>query len=136
MQLRIQTTGVVLYRIYDADLNVLTTDAECTFDDNQASSTSSVGLGHLIFKNPIYLIAGKTYYISAYSVSGSATSYYRLEFTSSARREHAFPLCYAVSRTNQTGAFTTDNTIVYGITPLIEMNYGLAKDGMTGGILG
>lgn len=132
---RVISGGSSVFRIYDADLNVLTVDAELTTDIRTLSATSGAGIIFIPLKNPVYLIAGKTYYITYYAVDTNNNYYMRLNFDSEAQRAHSSPYMYAATRTNQTGAFTTDTTALVGIAPMFEISYGLSRDGMSGGII-
>lgn len=133
---RVVSGGQTQFRIYDENLNVMTVDAELLTDVRQQSSTSGGQVTNLMFKAPIYLIAGKTYYITATAMSANATYTFRMNFDDANRRAHFSPLMYGASRTDWTGAFTTDTTVLYGMGPIIDANYGLARDGLTGGIVG
>ena len=133
---RTPTGGTGQLRIYDADLNVLTVDAECVVDDRMGSSTSTVAVHRVFFKSPVYLIAGRTYYVTFYASNATGMYYIPTVFGDSTRRAHFSPMMYQCTRTNQTGAMSTTDTNVVLVAPIIETNYGLSRDGMTGGILG
>lgn len=134
------TSGTIRYRIYDDALNVLTTDSELSFTagaDFRASSGSTET--HMIMlQSPIYLIAGRTYYITVAATSTDANVIYTytMTFNSVAHRSAWYSVPYLCSRTNDTGAFTTDTTKVEMIAPLIDYSYGLKGMCMAGGLNG
>jgi hypothetical protein len=131
---RMATSSGMQLRIYDDALNVLTVDAETILDERYVQSTSVLSPLRVMLKAPVSLIAGRTYYITAYATTANAIYYAQMQCGDATRRAAFSPLMYQATRTNQTGAITTTDTNVIFISPIIDSNYGLARDGMLGGI--
>lgn len=131
---RVISGGQTQFRIYDENLNVMTVDAELLGDVRQQSTSSAGNIVNYMLKTPLYLLAGRTYYITMTAMDSNNTYMWKMNFDDSARRAHFSPLMYTASRTNWTGSFTTDTATVVGICPIIDSNYALAKDGMDGGM--
>lgn len=130
---RINSGAEQRLRIYDANMNVLTVDAENTqvISDNSSNNTELLDSA---FKDPVYLIGGKTYYATRAALNGNAIYNYNITLPTDATKDYFFGDAALVTRQNDTGAFTVDTAKAEVVIPLYDFAYGLNRDGMAGGM--
>lgn len=124
--IRLATDGEAQLRIYDVNRNVLTTDAECTVNENKdASSTSSAAIAIKYFTNPLYLKPG-IYYVTKTATTGNAVYTNTWEFDNQAAMDVMAPNCSLVTRADYTGAFTETALKYEAIAPIICTSFSSA----------
>ena len=133
-QVKPVASSTAVFRIYDDANNVLTTDSECTITLDAFDSTSGSQNGELYFRTPLYLTAGRTYYVSVLATAATSNNSMqaRWQFTNVAMHDAFMPDVVGVTRNG--GAWTETTTDANMITPIYDSSFGLNHRCMSGGV--
>lgn len=117
------TSSVAQFRIYDADgSTVLTTDTECAFSGGAATSTSGTNTVSILFKDPIYIKGGATFYVSCRPTDTNQIYISTQTWFDAAHKAAIHDTISQVTRTDN-GSWSTDTTKTVMISPIVDTSF-------------